>query len=412
MQFMLNKDQIPKLISGLLIASAIALPFNLSIAIICWGVIAFFRIIIPEERRTIFFKFKTEKLLIWLPALYLLHIVALLWTENFKYAGLDLQIKMTMLLLPVFIGTLSKPKLILDKVMAGFVAGNVLSLIYLLSIATIHYTHNSDVLQFFYGELCSPLMHPTYLGMYVNFSILCVLYFLRVSTPGATTIYLSVLLFFLFVMETLISARTAQICTLVTVIIYFIYLLKTNSFTQQKTTILSAVLILTLFTYFGLSRLNNRYAQVEQAIEQNNSTSTQRFNSTTGRLEIWKESVELIKTNWLFGTGTGDVKDELVKLYHAHNFNYGYEKALNSHNEFLQIWIALGLIGLIIFIGVFLHPILNYANYESLLFPLFLLIIGLNALTESILEVQRGVLFFTFFYSLILLNGRKDKSSQ
>jgi O-antigen ligase len=155
-----------------------------------------------------------------------------------------------------------------------------------------------------------------------------------------------------------------------------------------------------------LTRINNRYTQVENAIEAPAQGTAQVYNSTTGRMEIWKESFEVLRSNWLLGTGTGDIKDELVKTYMSHDFKYGYEKQLNTHNEYLQIWVSIGLIGLILILLVHIIPLLQFKNYPDLIFPLFIAVCALNALTEATLETQRGVLFFAFFFSLMALNSK------
>ena len=127
------------------------------------------------------------------------------------------------------------------------------------------------------------------------------------------------------------------------------------------------------------------------------------YDSTTGRIEIWKLAGELIQENILLGTGTGDVRDELVKTYYANDFEYGYSKKLNAHNQYLQIWATVGIIGILLFVLALLLPLLNIKSYPQFLFPMFVLIIALNAMTESTMEVQRGVLFFAFFYSLLVV---------
>jgi O-antigen ligase len=109
---------------------------------------------------------------------------------------------------------------------------------------------------------------------------------------------------------------------------------------------------------------------------------------------------------WMIGTGTGDVKDVLNTTYHENNFSYGYEKSLNTHNQYLQSFLALGIIGLLLFVLAITIPWFMRSNYHPLLLML-LFIFALNCITESMLEAQRGAIFFALMISIF---GRKIKT--
>ena len=85
-------------------------------------------------------------------------------------------------------------------------------------------------------------------------------------------------------------------------------------------------------------------------------------------------SVFVIKKNLFFGVGTGDVKDELIKGYKYYNFQAGFQKQYNCHNQYLQFFVAFGIIGFFVFIFsiwfVYLSSIKN--NWTNLFF-LFIL---------------------------------------
>jgi len=398
----MEKTRKEKIIQSLLVASALALPLILGVSIFCWVVIAFIRIANGVQRKSLMNNFKQNKILWLLPLLYLFYLVGLLWTSNFKYAGLDLQIKMTFLLLPLLIGTIRYSTEDIERILNGFLLGCTVACVYLLCLASVLYWETNSLLTFFYASFTSPLMHPTYFGMYINFAILIVVARLFTKQERGSFVFYGFLLMFYFIIALLIEARTAQAATLLTVLTIIGYIIYKKSYSKQSLILLAGIFILSGAANNYLNRINNRYALVGQALEKKVETSVKKqYDSTTGRLEIWKFTGKLIRNNFLIGTGTGDVRDELVKLYYAHDFEYGYAKKLNAHNQFLQLWATLGLFGFLLFLAILLIPMLKFYSYSSLLFPLFLIIIVLNSLTESILEVQRGVLFFSFFYSLL-----------
>ncbi|HOS47731.1 MAG TPA: O-antigen ligase family protein [Bacteroidia bacterium] len=398
-----------KVIVALLMLSALALPVLLNVSIACWIVIALVRLVVPEQRKAMISLFKKNRLLQILPALYLLHVIGLIWTDNLKYAGLDLQIKLTLLLLPFAIGTSQITKSDRINVLKSFVGGCIIASIYLLINAFKSFSATNNVHVFFYTDLCSVLMHPTYLTMYINLAIIVLLYLIISAKAIRTQSISAIVLYFMVLMSILLSARTAQASIVITSILFVLMMFKSFQLKSSGIAVSATVILMAIPTHLLLTKLNNRYTQVENAIATPTQEGKVEYNSTTGRMEIWKESFEVLKDNWLLGTGTGDIKDELVNTYKSHDFKYGYEKQLNTHNEYLQIWLSIGLIGLILILLVHLIPVIQFRSYPDLIFPIFMIICGLNALTEATLETQRGVLFFAFFFSLMAVNSKASE---
>jgi len=124
--------------------------------------------------------------------------------------------------------------------------------------------------------------------------------------------------------------------------------------------------------------------------------------STAGRILVWSQAVELIKDHPLIGVGTGDVKEALVKKYAESGMDGIEEKRLNAHNQFLQSFAALGIFGFMsLVLGLFIASY-KAIRQNNLVYVMFILIIVVNALTESILEVQAGVIFYAFFNSFFM----------
>src|SRR5690554_8211483 len=64
--------------------------------------------------------------------------------------------------------------------------------------------------------------------------------------------------------------------------------------------------------------------------------------STTARLFVWDASVDLIKENFWFGVGTGDIKDELRQSKLGKVCTGIAQMNLNSRNQFLIFHAASG----------------------------------------------------------------------
>jgi len=117
------------------------------------------------------------------------------------------------------------------------------------------------------------------------------------------------------------------------------------------------------------------------------------------RIESWKTAGQIIKENWLFGVGAGDVADKFEQQYKKNGSLLLEENRIRAHNSFLTSWLSFGLVGLVLFTyiqWVFFQFSWRKVNYLGLLF------IGLSLISfllEDTLETQTGVTFFAFFYS-------------
>ncbi len=119
---------------------------------------------------------------------------------------------------------------------------------------------------------------------------------------------------------------------------------------------------------------------------------------------IWSASWEIIKNNVLFGVGTGDVKDRLMEKYAQEGYEGAMKQKLNAHNQFLQTTIALGLSGLLLIGACFVIPFRIVLQKRQFLLGWLILLFFMYALTESVFEVQAGVIFFTYFSSLFVFS--------
>jgi hypothetical protein len=129
--------------------------------------------------------------------------------------------------------------------------------------------------------------------------------------------------------------------------------------------------------------------------------------SLTMRLEFWKTALCIIKEHVLFGVGTGDVENAFKNQYQKDRTNLHKEWQLRSHNQYLETTVALGVVGLLLFIIRLLAPFFS-GKKMSVLFILFILIEVLSFINEDTLETQAGVTFCIFFTQLFFHNDEHN----
>jgi len=132
--------------------------------------------------------------------------------------------------------------------------------------------------------------------------------------------------------------------------------------------------------------------------------------SNAARILMWNASLNVWKENFIIGTGTGDYNDELVAYNKSMN-NLGVVKEeLNSHNQFLNTAVQLGILGLSVLVFIFISS--YYHSERSISHVLILMVFLLNFLVESFLETQAGIVLFCTLILLIFIHDKEGKTSK
>jgi O-antigen ligase len=332
---------------------------------------------------------------------YILHLIGLFYTENMQSGAFDIQVKLSLFLFPLIYASRPLHAGQLKPLFFSLLGGSLLSSLILLTRAIYLYTTTHDSSCFFYENFSSYLIHPSYLAMYLNVGITWILLHLYKNTllfgKFSKIISLILILFFSLVLV-LLSSKLG----LITLTLIYLCALICYSFKNYKVGIIG--LIIAIIAGLGIIRfvpaIADRMKTATAAITApaiNNADAE----STAVRMLIWKAANKVIAEHFIVGTGTGDSKDELIKEYEKRGMAGAVQNRLNAHNEFYQVFVALGLIGIIIFCTQLMVPLVVSVKEKNSMYTFFLVIIILNFLTESMLEGEAGVLFYGFFNSIL-----------
>ncbi|MGP8216997.1 MAG: O-antigen ligase family protein [Bacteroidia bacterium] len=124
--------------------------------------------------------------------------------------------------------------------------------------------------------------------------------------------------------------------------------------------------------------------------------------SVIQRLEFWKAAVGIIKQHWLIGVGTGDVRKAFDRQYDVMHSALTKNYRLRAHNQFLEIGVASGIIGIIWLIFSLIYPGIKTRKLYTYIYVVFWLIAILSMFNEDTLETQAGATFYAFFNSFFL----------
>lgn len=354
-------------------------------------------------------------------SIYMLYVIGVFYSSQLKGqegALFDLEIKMSLLIFPLLFSTIdfsSFKKSFFKQIVSFFVVGSLFSGMVLFGFSVYDYfERGNDTTAFFYTNFAH-WNHPSYMAMYYAFSI-GILVNRLIQTPQkkiSKKLITYILIFIFQILIVLLSSKAGILATVLMYIVAFVYLIiKKNRGIRNRFWIPGVLLISFFIVLLMFPRSYGRFVSVKNAVEQEGSLPTNTHESSAARILIWKSAFEVIKANPVFGVGTGDVKQELRKVYKEKKIEGAYEDHLNAHNQYIQTTVALGIVGLLVLLLSLLLPAVFSFRGNSLLYLLFIVLVSFHFLVESMLERQAGVVFYAFFNSLLFYFMAWDNRKQ
>lgn len=356
--------------------------------------------LVEGDFRNKFAALKHRNLFVLFIAYYALHLLGLCWTQNLSAGWFDLEVKLSLLVFPFIYATRPFGKEQMDKVLLFFILGCALAGLIILGRASWIYLVRHEN-KFFYEEF-SWFMHPSYFSMYLNLALLYTLISFSGNESRPHLGWLTLVPLFLLVIV-LLSSKLGLLSLLLIIVCWLCWIVIRHRW--YKLGVLS--LILLTAGVGGIIKFSPEIsARVTNALHAVASKPADKTDaeSTAVRMFIWGAAVDVIRENPLIGAGTGDAKDVLMKTYKAEGISGAYKNNLNAHNAYLQVFVALGLLGFGLLVCMQVFPGIVAFREKKIILLSFLLLAVLNFLPESMLETQAGVMYYGFFNSLLLFS--------
>lgn len=245
--------------------------------------------------------------------------------------------------------------------------------------------------------------HPTYYAMFLCMALVISLE--NIWKPDFLKQHLFIRILLLVIPFTgicLLSSKSGLL-TMIGLLFYFglkITIGKLNTLKYAFTIKMSFWIVLIVTSIFILK--SDRFYVASLGLKQIHEIPVEELGTAGQRLLIWESVLEVCEKHPLFGTGVGNEQAILNKIYHQKNLIPFYEKSLNAHNQFLQAFLVFGILGLLFFLFYLLYPLIIGIRIHDPYLIGFGIIILMNALTESILNRQSGVVFWTIWGFILL----------
>lgn len=370
------------------------LPFGslvLSALVVLWTIVSLINIDKEQFKKGI-----VNKNFWWLLAFLIYTVVSALFSNNKSEAGFSIEIKMSFMLFPYLFFCFKWPVQILKRCVVSFVSGCFFACLVLIARAC-YYAATGHSEYFFYTQF-SFFIHASYFAMYLVLAIALValLYpsWFKTQKNITYTFYLFVLMFIVTIF--LCASKLGLISFFISAPLILLYKYRRFLSFKKVAFLITGILVLGFFSFKLFPEAFNRLSSLTTVSSATlDKTSSE---STTVRILIWEQCINIIKDNFWFGTGVGDANDALYQAYAQNGLTGALDHKLNAHNQYFQTFIGMGIIGfLILLVLTFGYLIKGILKKHFLLF-LFSLLIVLNFAVESMLQASAGVLFFVFFF--------------
>ena len=319
---------------------------------------------------------------------YGLQVVAGLWSANTGAWLFGLEVKASLLFLPLVAGIPGRP---IRKDFWWSVGWSlVVYLTWRLLSAGWHQVVLGDGRFWRYARFAGDI-HPTYLSFHAAVAWLG----LSRTWGGGRWRWVLTLLFALSI--GLLASKAGILVALFAALAERVLVRMTGDVSVRER---SAKMTLAFLFVLGLSAwfaARPRFQEMKTAAAVMQSADAPVASSSSGRVAVWRSSAELLWHN-PFGVGTGDVTDELVRIYRRDGVGYAEDRRLNSHNQWLQAGVAFGWPGVLVFSLVLWLWLAGSWRRRNVLGLLCGMVVLMHASVESVLEAQRGVVFILWMW--------------
>jgi len=417
-----------------LVVFCLALPLSkgiASVAMVVLLLLSFIRIL--QTPTLFFFALKNNKTALTVSSLWMVYAWSSFYSTDFNNASLLLYRQISLLVIP-FIAIVNYELIrkrfaeYLTYLIAATICNGLVCLLFFCLPDAVAsdwattvsflkpYPSNQNQLAF---GLYSPFIDRIQLSNLVAISTLSTLWLILINERKKPFVICTFILLFI---NLLLGGRGAQIGLLIGLLVWVIglYFRYVHSFLKQKIgrwlalSVLGVALIVSgiltpYFAYQTIPSVFSRYHQLFWELEQFSQDKHLDYDyhnfSSIRRLVYFKNGWQFIQQQAIMGVGIGDYHSELKKVYANDNMDI----QMNIHQQWLYIWGASGIFGVLLFFSALMwwsKNMYHYAPPLTRIFALSFLVFYLVVMCfDAILRMQIDCMLFAFGISCFIQNA-------
>jgi len=380
--------------------------------------------IINFRKRNYLTAFLENRINLGIILLFLLHFISLLYSTD-KQSGLEvIQRRLPLLILPTAFCFIDFEKKTWNKILLFYAFSTTIASIVGFSYGFYLNTKLHDTGYLYNDNISALLMgkQSVYFAFYVNIAVFIFIYQLLQKEEIIQKLHFLIwvsILWLLFI-SFMLACKTAMIGLFIILLWTVIfYLIKKRKFFEI--TIIAVALIVggflavktspkTMNRFKGLTQTDFQFENRNKENHFNAEYDENKWSSTNTRIAIWTCGFEVWKEHLIFGTGIGDRDAALLKKYKEKQFWFAYTTEKHTHNQYLDIALSMGIIGLLIFLVAFiLYPIKVFLKQKQGLAIMIFVCLAICLFTENMLNRYQGLVLIALILPLVSKISDKRK---
>jgi len=358
-----NYNYLDLIIIFLIFLFFVTILWNTSVAKNCYTLLALIALYLLATRQLTIYLFRLEKYFLWSIAASFIWVVVTYFINGMPEKGgtwiLNRQLRL-LLIIPIYLMLRSRP---IPAYTWWYILGIGSIVAGLVGISGVFWRNGlqigratGDTSAIFFGgiSLCMAFMALIGIKKYYSKGKLKAVFLFFAVCLGLLAMILS-------------GTRTAWLAIPFLFIITSLYLI--NNISLNKKIIVLMLLSTFPILFFQVPSVQNRYLlaknNIGEYLKSNNITDPVHNSSTGIRLDIWKVMLTTIKENPIFGVGIGGFKDELNRHIQNGVINTSIGVQPHSHNQYIEISVYSGILGLILNICMLIFPAIIFYKYAK-----------------------------------------------
>lgn len=337
-------------------------------------------------------------------SLYIITLIGLIYTSNKDEGLFKLQQQSAIFFFPLVFGTIAVPEGFFRKISFHFILATCGAAFISIVSGVVNFIITGDAAMMAKENLMLFRdLNPPMTGVLCLTAIIILLTNYIEEAGHKTVAAFAVILLSAYII--LLSVRL-EIGLLLLILTIFIF--KHIRSILHRVGVALILVIATVVSVISIPTLNRQWNELidfspeNQIMLDQDASLGKNWGGKSIRFAIWDCSEDILKDHWLLGVGTGDVQDTLQATYERRQFYFASRhNRYNAHNQYLETWLATGIPGLIIYISCLFVPLMVFLRQkDGLGYVLFLGLVIVMSFTESFLNVNKGIVWYSFFNSL------------
>ncbi len=346
-----------------------------------------------------------------LSSVFLVNLIGVAYSPDKKSAFSDLERQFAILIFPILTSAsdlnLATYKNALLKVF-GFTCLITVLYLFIHAFLLIIYNHvpvsNLFSTSFTNHNFSAPIeMHATYLSMYISLSLISFLFFFLNEKSRRNKIFYGIAILILLAGLMQLASRAVFISTLFIIVFLYPFFIATRINRVKFFIIILPIILVAFISIYRIDWFRHRYT-----IELKNDLTQTSINNDIiePRITRWRIAWGLFQQNPLVGYGSGTEKKILMENYFEKKLYNSYLNKLNAHNEYLSIMLKTGMWGLLVYLFTLIYGYIAAWHNRDIAFAGFMTLISFVSFSENILDVNKTIFFYSFFFSLFIYSSK------